>query len=47
VRPQPAIVEAVCRAATGIERLLLRAGIPLPFGGSVLAVAAKIEGAHA
>jgi SAM-dependent methyltransferase len=47
VRPQPAIVETVCRAATGIERILLRAGIPLPFGGSVLAVAAKIEGARA
>lgn len=47
VKPQPAIVEAICRAATGMERMLLRAGIALPFGGSVLAVAAKIEGANA
>jgi SAM-dependent methyltransferase len=46
VRPQPAIVEAICRAATGFERVFLRAGIVLPFGGSVLAVAAKIENAH-
>jgi SAM-dependent methyltransferase len=46
VRPQPAIVEAIGRAATGLERVLLRAGIRLPFGGSVLAIAAKIEGAN-
>ena len=46
-RLQPAIVEAVCRAATAIERFLLRAGLRLPFGGSVLAVAAKPESAHA
>jgi SAM-dependent methyltransferase len=46
VRPQPAIVEAVCRAATALERGLLRAGIRLPFGGSVLAVATKSENAH-
>ena len=38
---QPAIVDAACRAATAVERGLLRAGIRLPFGGSVLAVAAK------
>ena len=43
VRVQPEIVEAVCRAATGIERVLLRAGIRFPFGGSVLAVGAKIR----
>jgi SAM-dependent methyltransferase len=43
---QPALVETVCRAATAIERGLLRAGIRLPFGGSVLAVAAKLETAH-
>jgi len=47
VKPQPAVVEAIGRAATRIENVLLRAGIPLPFGGSVLAVAAKIESAHA
>jgi SAM-dependent methyltransferase len=46
VREQPAWIEAVGRTATGIERLLIRAGIALPFGGSVLAVAAKIESSH-
>jgi SAM-dependent methyltransferase len=46
VNLQPTIVDAACRAATGIERILLRAGIRLPFGGSVLAVAAKVEAAH-
>jgi len=43
VKPQPAVTETVCRAATAFERVLLRAGFRLPFGGSVLAVAAKIE----
>jgi SAM-dependent methyltransferase len=43
VRPQPEWVETICRGATGIERMLIGAGIALPFGGSVLAVAAKIE----
>jgi hypothetical protein len=47
VELQPAIVEAAGRVATTIERALLRAGIRLPFGGSVLAVAAKPENAHA
>ena len=47
VRPQPGWVEAMGRTATGIERTLIRAGIVLPFGGSVLAVAAKIESNHA
>ena len=42
---QPRMVEAACRAAMAIERGLLRAGIRLPFGGSVLAVAAKEESA--
>jgi SAM-dependent methyltransferase len=46
VRLQPAIVEAACRGATGIERVLLRAGMRLPFGGSVLAVAAKAGSVH-
>ena len=41
------IVEAACRAATAIERGLMRAGIRFPFGGSVLAVAAKPEGTYA
>jgi SAM-dependent methyltransferase len=47
VREQPGWIEAIGRAATGIERTLIGAGIVLPFGGSVLAVAAKIEGSHA
>jgi hypothetical protein len=47
VKPQPAVIEAVCRAATAFERILLRAGFRFPFGGSVLAVAAQIESAHA
>jgi len=41
VRLYPAPVEALCRAATGIERALLRRGLRLPCGGSVIAVAAK------
>ncbi len=41
VRLYPAPFEALARAATGIERLLLRAGWRLPFGGSLIAVAAK------
>jgi SAM-dependent methyltransferase len=41
VRPYSAPVEALCRAAMAIERLLLRCGVRLPFGGSVIAVAAK------
>jgi len=41
VRSYSAPVEAVCRAATALERVLLRRGIQLPFGGSVIAVATK------
>jgi hypothetical protein len=41
VAPQPALVDAIGRAATAAERILLHAGIRLPFGGSVLAIAAK------
>jgi len=46
VKLYPPLVEAVCRAAMGIERAVLRCGIRLPFGGSVLAVAAKAETLH-
>ena len=46
VRLQPAFVDALCRAATICERGLMRAGLHLPFGSSVLAVAAKPETAH-
>jgi SAM-dependent methyltransferase len=41
VRLYSAPVEALCRAATGLETALLRLGLPLPCGGSVIAVAAK------
>jgi SAM-dependent methyltransferase len=41
VRLYPRPVEAFCHAATGIERALLRHGWRLPFGGSLIAVAAK------
>jgi len=37
--PRP--IDAFCRAATILETALLRAGLRLPFGGSVLAIAAK------
>ncbi|GGF00086.1 SAM-dependent methyltransferase [Aliidongia dinghuensis] len=37
----PAPIEFLFRSAMGIENLLLRCGIALPFGGSVLAVAIK------
>jgi SAM-dependent methyltransferase len=43
VKLQPGFVETLCRAATTLERGLMRAGLRLPFGGSVLAVAAKSE----
>jgi SAM-dependent methyltransferase len=46
VRLHSGMVEAACRAATAFERGLMRAGIRFPFGGSVLAVAAKPEGTH-
>ena len=37
----PWLIEAFCRAATGIERVLLQWGLRFPFGGSLIAVAAK------
>ena len=39
-------IDVLCRAATGIETALLRAGVKFPFGGSVLAIAAKGGAAH-
>ena len=41
VATYPAPIELLCRAATGFERALLRRGLRLPFGGSVITVAAK------
>jgi SAM-dependent methyltransferase len=37
--PRP--IDALCRAATTLETLLLQAGLRLPFGGSIIAIAAK------
>jgi SAM-dependent methyltransferase len=46
VRLYPAPAEALCRVVTGLERAMLRCGMRFPFGGSLIAVAAKqaIEG---
>jgi SAM-dependent methyltransferase len=41
--PRP--IDAFCRAATAFETSLLQKGLRLPFGGSVLAIAAKDSGA--
>jgi SAM-dependent methyltransferase len=41
VRMYPAPVEALCRGVTGLERAVLRVGLRFPFGGSLIAVAAK------
>jgi hypothetical protein len=41
VKLHPPPIEALCRAAAGLEYALLRRGLRLPFGGSVIAVAAK------
>src|SRR3954453_18368112 len=41
VRLHPPAVEALCRAATGIEHAWLASGRRLPFGVSLIAVAAK------
>jgi SAM-dependent methyltransferase len=41
VRLYPAPVEALCRAATGFERALLRCGMRFPFGGSLIALGVK------
>jgi hypothetical protein len=41
VKLYPRSVEMVCRAATALEAALLRHGIRLPFGGSILAIAVK------
>jgi len=41
VTPYPRPIDTLCRAATAFETVLLRAGLKLPFGGSVLAIATK------
>jgi SAM-dependent methyltransferase len=44
VHPYPPLADAGCRALLGCERVLLRVGARLPFGGSVLAVARRRDG---
>jgi SAM-dependent methyltransferase len=46
VKPYPAAVDGLCRVATGFETALLRRDLRLPFGGSVLAIAAKRGTSH-
>jgi SAM-dependent methyltransferase len=46
VKLYPRPIDVFCRVVTGIETALLRAGMRFPFGGSVLAVAAKEGAAH-
>ena len=41
VRLYPRPVELVCRSAMVLEAVLLRVGVRIPFGGSILAVAVK------
>jgi SAM-dependent methyltransferase len=41
VKLYPRSVEMLCRAATVLETALLRRGVILPFGGSILAIAVK------
>ena len=41
VKLYPGSVEMLCRAATTLEAAILRRGVRLPFGGSILAVAVK------
>lgn len=41
VRAHPALVEALGRAATALERGLLERGLRFPFGGSLIAIAGK------
>lgn len=41
VQLYPAIIEAIFRGILGIERALIRSGVNLPFGGSIIAVATK------
>jgi SAM-dependent methyltransferase len=50
VRLYPAPAEALCRVVMGLERAVLRRRMRFPFGGSLIAVAAKqgvVGGGHA
>lgn len=46
VRLHSVPINGLCSAATGVETRLLRRGIRFPFGGSVLAIAAKESACH-
>ncbi len=46
VKLYPRAIDMFCRAATGIETALLRAGLRFPFGGSVIAIAVRKAVAH-
>jgi SAM-dependent methyltransferase len=41
VTEYPRLIDSLCRAATAFETALLRRGLRLPFGGSVIAIAIK------
>jgi hypothetical protein len=41
VQLYPAPIEAIFRGILGFERALMRLGVRLPFGGSIIAVATK------
>jgi hypothetical protein len=41
VRDYPRWLDAVFSTALAVERLIIRAGISLPFGGSLIVVAAR------
>jgi len=41
VTEYPRLIDSLCRAATTFETSLLRRGLRLPFGGSVIAIATK------
>jgi SAM-dependent methyltransferase len=47
VRPYPPPIDLLCGWATGLETALLRRGLRFPFGGSVVAIAAKKGASHA
>ena len=41
VKEYPRLIDLLCRVATSFETTLLRIGLRLPFGGSVIAIATK------
>jgi SAM-dependent methyltransferase len=45
VKEYPRLIDLLCRVATSFESALLRTGLRLPFGGSVIAIATKGDSA--